>query len=70
MSPMTDSPSSARPTDDGTVSRKTVPSELASVRRNWSISRVAALRDMAGSVAEAMATPNRPSGNCMNRNAY
>jgi len=29
----------------------------------------AALRDTAGSVADAMATPNKPIGSCMNRNA-
>ena len=46
-----------------------MPSERASVERNSSILCMAALREMAGSVAEAMATPNKPSGNCMNRNA-
>ena len=29
-----------------------------------------ALREMEGSVAEAMATPNNPSGSCMKRKAY
>jgi hypothetical protein len=29
----------------------------------------AALREMYGSVAEAIATPNNPSGSCMKRNA-
>ena len=62
-------PSTARPTDEGMVSSKTMPSERESVRRNSSICCSAALREIAGSVAEAMATPNKPSGNCMKRNA-
>ncbi len=47
-----------------------MPSELESVRRNSSIRPSEALREMAGRVAEAMATPNKPSGSCMNRKAY
>ena len=62
-------PSTANPTDDGTVSRNTNPSERLKVRRNSSMSPVAALREIDGSVAEAMATPNNPSGSCMKRNA-
>src|SRR6266704_2180082 len=41
-------PSTANPTDDGTVSRNTNPSERLKVRRNSSMSPVAALREIDG----------------------
>ena len=66
---MIDFPSTTSPTDDGSVSRNTMPSEFESVRRNSSMLPAAALREIDGSVADAMATPNRPSGSCMKRNA-
>lgn len=69
MAPMIDLPSTTRPTDEGTVSRNTIPSDFDKVRRNSSILPAAALREMEGSVAEAMATPNNPKGSCMKRNA-
>ena len=40
-----------------------------SVLRNSFMSPMAALRDTAGNVAEAIATPNNPSGSCMKRKA-
>ena len=46
-----------------------VPTERATVSRNSSIRWTAALRAIAGSVAEAIATPKIPSGSCMNRKA-
>ena len=57
------------PTAEGIVDRNTRPSERASVSRNSAMRPSAALREMAGSVADATATPNSPSGNCMKRNA-
>ena len=63
------SPMTSRPAEDGIVSRKTRPSDCESVRRKSSISPLAAAREMAGSVAPPMATPNRPSGSCMKRKA-
>src|SRR5580658_8268086 len=56
--------------EDGSVNRNTIPSDLEKVRRNSSIFPAAALREMEGSVADPMATPNNPRGSCMNRNAY
>ena len=55
--------------EDGTVNRNTMPSDLESVRRNSSKLPAPALREMEGSVADAIATPNKPSGSCMKRNA-
>jgi hypothetical protein len=69
MAPMMDSPSTTRPIDDGMVSRNTVPKECEMVCLNSPISPAAALREMDGSVADPMATPNNPRGNCMKRNA-
>jgi hypothetical protein len=66
---MIDLPSTAKPTDDGSVNRNTVPRDCESVRRNSSMLPAAALREMDGSVAEAIATPNNPKGSCMKRNA-
>ena len=57
---MIDFPSTARPTDDGIVSRNTMPSDFDSVLRNSSMSPAAALREIEGSVAEPIATPNNP----------
>ena len=58
-----------RPTEEGTVSSNTMPTERDTVLRNSSRLPEAALREMEGSMAEAMATPNRPRGSCMKRKA-
>ena len=57
---MMDLPSTTNPIEEGSVSRNTMPSECESVCRNSSRRPAAALREMEGRVAEAMATPNNP----------
>ena len=51
------------PTDDGTVSTRIMRRDRESVARISSIRSAAALREIAGRAAEAMATPNSPTGN-------
>ncbi len=47
-----------------------MPSDLDRVRRNSSKLPAPALLEIEGSVADAIATPKSPSGNCMKRKAY
>src|SRR3989442_13970348 len=64
------SPTTAKPTAEGMVSKRIMFRDRARVARKSSIRPAAALREMAGNDAEATATPNNPSGNWRNRNAY
>jgi hypothetical protein len=63
------SPKIASPTEAGTVVSSTIAIEFDNTSRNSLKSPRAALREMRGSVAEAIDIPNKPSGSCWNRNA-
>ena len=56
------SPRIASPTEHGMVSSRIITIERESVCRNSAKFLVAALREMRGNVADAMATPKTPSG--------